>query len=360
MNKNRLSFCKLSIEFVFIFLFLINGRQSFAYSNNLGSLGEEQASEKIELEKMRQELKELKATTSEATEAFKKIDASPLKKGLQEFHLFCQQANHEVMPGKTIECYTYNGLLPGPILRVKEGQLVRIIVHNQLATSTSFNMHGMALPESVNGFPNAESGLIKPKQTYVYQFVAKNIGTYWYHPQVIHADQKVKGMYGVFIVDPDGPPVKTMDQDIILVLSDIAVEKTQAAAGASSKLIAAIAGAGKSTSTIYLVNGKTSPAIPGIEVQPNTRVRMRIINAGQHSVPLHLTGHKFELVSINGNLVGEQTARDTITCGVSDRLDLEFNANNPGVWCLSSELIEQTTSGGQFPAGIICLMRYVD
>jgi FtsP/CotA-like multicopper oxidase with cupredoxin domain len=221
-------------------------------------------------------------------------------------------------------------------------------------------MHGMVLPESVGGLPNSQSGLIKPKQTYAYQFVAKPVGTYWYHPQIMHADQKAKGLYGVFIVEPDDPSVKPADQEIIIVLSDLVVEKNASGTSAPAKLVATISGANKSGSPFYLVNGKTAPAIPAIEVRPNTRIRMRIINAGQHAVPLHITGHKFEVVSINGNLTGEQTARDTITCGVSDRIDLEFIANNPGVWSLASELIEQTTTNGQFPGGIVCLLRYVD
>jgi FtsP/CotA-like multicopper oxidase with cupredoxin domain len=215
----------------------------------------------------------------------------------------------------------------------------------------------MVLPESVDGLPNSKAGLIKPGQTYAYQFVAKPAGTYWYHPQIIHAEQKAKGMYGAFIVEPEAP-IKTADEDFVLILGDTSANKWQlpAASGTVNK-----AGTtGSNSKVVYLINGKTAPIIPAIEVRQNTRVRLRIINASQHPVPLHITGHKFEFSSLNDRLVSEQSATDTVTCGVSDHMDLEFNANNPGVWCLGSELIEQSTNNGQFPGGIACLIRYVD
>jgi manganese oxidase len=343
--------------YIVLFLLQTSYLPAYSQSDDITELGAEQASEKSELEQMRQQLKELKATTSDAMTAFNKLDTSPLKKGLKEFHLFCRTASHEIAPGKNIECLTYNGLIPGPPIRVKEGQLVRIIVHNQLEQNTSFHLHGMVLPESVDGLPNSKSGLIKPGQTYAYQFVAKPVGTYWYHPQIMHGEQKIKGMYGAFIVEPD-EPVKMADEDMVLILGDTAANKLQVSALAANKTMTSTV---VSTNKVdYLINGKTAPAIPAIEVRPNSRVRLRIINASQHAVPLHITGHKFEIVSLNGNLTGEQTARDTITCGVSDRMDLEFTANNPGLWSIGSELIEQSTNNGQFPGGIACVLRYVE
>ncbi len=312
--------------------------KTYAGSSEITELGEEQVDEKQELEKMRQELNDIKGSIKEGLAGISKVDTNALK-NLQEFHLICKSARCEISPGKTVDCLTYNGILPGPTIRVKEGQLVRLIVHNQLNTPTSLHIHGMVLPASVDGIPNTKTGLIQPGQTYVYQFIAKPVGTYWYHPQIIHADQKSKGLYGALIVEPAGAPVKSVDQDLVLVLSDIA---------------------GGSHSIFYLINGKTAPAIPAIEVSQDSRIRLRLINCGQHAVPLHISGHKFEVVALNGNLVGEQTERDTITLGVSDRLDLEFTANNPGVWSLGSELVEQSSNDGQFPGGIACVIKYID
>ena len=86
---------------------------------------------------------------------------------------------------------------------------------------------------------------------------------------------------------------------------------------------------------------------------------MRIVNAGQESIPLSLSGHRFEVVSVNGNDPLEpHTFRDTITLNPADRYDLEWTANNPGVWSLASERYDQNTKDGKFPGGIACVVRY--
>lgn len=330
---------------------------AYSLPQDLIDLEGEQASEKSELEQMRQQLKELKSTTQEADAVYKQLNASPLKKGFNEFHLFCQNKSHEISPDKSIDCLTYNGLLPGPTLRVKEGQLVRIVIHNQLQQSTSFHIHGMILPDSVDGIPTAKGGLIKPGQTYAYQFVAKPAGTYWYHPQIIHADQKTKGMYGTLIVEPENP-LRTNDQDLVLMLGETPTykEKSATTTSAASKTSSI---SHTSIKPVFLVNGKTAPAIPVMEVRPNSLVHMRIINAAQHSIPLHISGHKFNILSLNGDSVTGRST-DTINCNVSDRLDLEFKADNPGLWSLGSEKLDQCTVNGQFPGGVACLIKYVE
>jgi len=395
--QTRMKFTWTFILILILTNFWINPK-AFAGSKELSSLNEEQTDEKQDLESMKRELSSIKQSINEGLDGLNKVDTKALKE-LQEFHLICKTACCEIAPGKTIECYTYNGILPGPTIKVKEGQLVRLIVHNQLNTATSLDLHGMSLPASVDGLPSPQAGLIAPGESYVYQFVAKPIGTYWYHPQIMHSDQKAKGMYGAFIVEPSGPPVKSADQDIALILGTMTVTKTgaestpkpiaeprpasssphqnnlfarprnnynkqamveqTARADASTATYTATSPTGHYQSVFYLVNGKTAPYIPSIEVNPNSRVRLRVINSGQHSIPLHLTGHKFQLVSLNGNLTSEQTARDTMTLGVSDRAELEFTADNPGTWTLASELIEQSTNNGKFPGGIAVLLKYL-
>ena len=334
----------------FVIFWALSHQAIYSATNDVTNLQEEQIAEKDELEQMREQLKELKATTNDAMVVYHKLDSSPLKKGLQEFHLFCRAANHEILPGKTVECLTYNGILPGPLMKVKEGQLVRIVIHNQLDQSTSFHLHGMILPESVDGLPNSQNDLIKPGQTYAYQFVAKPAGLYWYHPQIMHTEQRARGMYGALIVEPEEASVKAVDNEQVLVLGDTSANKWQSSPNLTSK-----SGVPKAA---YLINGKTAPAIPVLEVRLNSRVRLNVINAGQYPIPLHVTGHKFEIISLNGNLV--HNTSDTITCGVGDRLQLEFTADNPGVWSLGSELLEQCTENGRFPSGIACLIRYME
>jgi FtsP/CotA-like multicopper oxidase with cupredoxin domain len=329
-----------------------------------GSLGEEQAAEKIELENMKQEMKDINVTTDEAIRALNKIDTTAAKRLPREIHLFCKEALCEISPGVKINCLTYNGHIPGPQIVAQEGELLRVILHNQLKVPTSLHFHGMTLPQGIDGLPRTEAGLVKPGETYAFQFIAQPKGTYWYHPQIIHAEQKARGLSGALVVVP-AEASKTCDREFIIVFGDLLTKsKPGAAAADAAKTLVAVAptnhqNEANETTNYFLANGQSAPAIPAIEVSEGMRVRLRLINASQHEIPLHLSGHRFDIVSVNGDLVQNQTPRDTITLEVSDRVDLEFTANNPGVWSLASEKVEETTSNGKFPGGIACVVRYV-
>ena len=157
-------------------------------------------------------------------------------------------------------------------------------------------------------------------------------------------------------------PSKVYDRDIVIVLNDLRVRPTQpnAARSAAGRVaMIAVAPTKESGSTLHLFNGKSAPAISPIEIKQGERVRLRVINAGQEPVPLCLSGHHLEVVSINGSDPGEpHVFRDTICLNPSDRCDLEFTATNPGVWSLASERYDQSTNDGKFPGGIACVVRY--
>jgi FtsP/CotA-like multicopper oxidase with cupredoxin domain len=96
-----------------------------------------------------------------------------------------------------------------------------------------------------------------------------------------------------------------------------------------------------------------------VELRQGERVRLRVINTAQHAIPLYLTGHRFEVLSINGgDSLEPHVYRDTITLNPSDRVDLSFAADNPGVWSFASEVLEQASNEGKFPGGIACVVRY--
>ncbi len=342
-----------------------------------GSLGQEQAAEKNELEDMRNEMNDIKSITKHAVSDLNKINTKDAKNNAREFHLICKEGSIEVFPGTKVNCLTYNGHIPGPVIRVQEGDLVRVVVHNQMHTATSLHFHGLVLPQSVDGLPRRDGGLVRPNDTYSYQFVAQPAGTYWYHPQIVHSDEKVQGMYGALIVDSkDSVP----DEDFVLILGELdAIVPGNSASGTAHAAHAPAPdseAAPASTWTavtptkfanftgnkriFYLVNGQSAPAIPPIEVVQGKKVRLRFINASQRAVPIHLSGHKLEIVNINGEPIQSQGSRDTVDIGPSDRVDVQFTADNPGVWSLGSELYEQTNNEGKFPGGIALVVRYVD
>ncbi|HEY9717982.1 MAG TPA: multicopper oxidase domain-containing protein [Trichormus sp.] len=318
-------------------------------------MAQEQASERRQLQEMHGETNDIKSEINGAINQLNQVSRETAsQQNVKEVHLFAKRAQCELMPGTTLDCLTYNGKLPGPLIRVNEGDHVRIILHNQLSVSTSLLLHGMVLPQSVSGLPRKDAGMVAPGQSYAYQFVAKQAGTFWYHPQINHSDEKMQGLAGALIVDPLSA-AKTFDKDVVLVIGDL-----YATAGSAKSAIATTASA-SGTVCFHLLNGKSAPAIPAIELRQGERVRLRVINAGQQPVPLHLSGHRFEIVAVNGSDSMEpHVIRDTVTLNPSDRYDLEFAADNPGVWSLASEIDAQSTNNGKFPGGIACVVRYSD
>ena len=327
-----------------------------------GDVGEEQIREKQEIRDMRNEMDDINSTIKDATQKFNELSTTLNQEAnRQEVHLFARESDWSTSPTSSVHCLTYNGKIPGPVIRVMEGQMVRVVLHNQLTVPTSLRFHGVIAPHSVNGLPRSGAGLVAPGKTYAFQFRAGQSGTFWYQPQIVHQDQRQLGLYGTLIVAPH-TKMKTNDKDVTLVFSQIyKVKRTSAAskgtaysAVASTQLQPA-----PGVECDYLVNGKEAPAIEPIELRKGERVLLRLVNASQEAIPLHLSGHRMKLVAINGSdKLEPHVVRDTFTLNPSDRVDAEFVADNPGVWSLASELAHQATKGGKFPGGMACVVRY--
>lgn len=326
-----------------------------AQIDDAADLYTQQQQEKGELRDMKQEMDSIRNNMNQALQDMQKVGAAvQARKQTKEFQLQCKESGWEIMPGTQIPAMTYNGKLPGPEICVQEGEHVRITLHNQLKTSTSLYFHGLILPQSVAGLPRKGAGLVAPGESYTFEFIASNPGTFWYHPQVTHADQLSRGLCGALIVEPRSMP-KTYERDFALILGEWNV--VDRPDNKEMKSAAAYGTAG--SYPLFLANGKSAPAIPPFEVHNGERIRLRVINASKQFCPLSLTGHKFEIVSNNGSDATEpHTTRDTVTIGPGERMDLEFVADNPGVWSLSSMIPSQSSANGKFPGGLAVVVRY--
>ncbi|HEX8580236.1 MAG TPA: copper resistance system multicopper oxidase [Allosphingosinicella sp.] len=120
--------------------------------------------------------------------------------------------------GRSGHAVTLNGTLPGPLLRLKEGQRVRIHVDNRLDEDTSIHWHGLIVPFEMDGVPGVSFPGIKARSTFTYDFPVKQSGTYWYHSHSGHQEQS--GHYGPLLIDPAGPDPVAYDREHVIVLSD--------------------------------------------------------------------------------------------------------------------------------------------
>src|SRR5690606_26764539 len=117
-----------------------------------------------------------------------------------ETHLVARVAEVEILPGIRSEVYTYDGGIPGPAIRAAQGD--RVIVHfkNELPEATSIHWHGLRVPNDMDGVPGVTQAEILPGESFSYDFVVPDAGTFWYHPHVRSAAQVGFGLYGSFIV----------------------------------------------------------------------------------------------------------------------------------------------------------------
>lgn len=128
--------------------------------------------------------------------------------------------------GRTGTAMTINGTIPGPLIRLKEGQEVTIRVKNQLMEASSIHWHGVLLPSHMDGVPGVSFRGIQPGETYHYRFVVKQSGTYWYHSH--SGGQELRGMYGAMIIDPVEPDPFQYDREYIVMLSEWSLESMEA------------------------------------------------------------------------------------------------------------------------------------
>ena len=131
------------------------------------------------------------------------LGAQPLQArlvgGVKVFEVTAREVQWEVEPGVKRTAFAYNGVVPGPTIRVTEGDRVRVILKNQLPESTSIHFHGLITPNAMDGVPFITQLPVKPGQVFTYEFVARPAGTHMYHSH--HGpDQITKGLLGAFIV----------------------------------------------------------------------------------------------------------------------------------------------------------------
>src|SRR6185437_4200868 len=144
-----------------------------------------------------------------------------IEKGVKVFELTAKKTQWETEPGMMVEAWAYNGQVPGPRLHVREGDRVRVILHNELPESTSIHFHGLEIPNDQDGVPFITQPPVKPGDSFTYEFTARNAGSHMYHSHHDSTKQVGLGLLGAFIVAPKQPmPLERVDEDFVLILND--------------------------------------------------------------------------------------------------------------------------------------------
>ncbi len=238
--------------------------------------------------------------------------------GVKVFELTAREMQWEVEPGVSRAGFAYNGQIPGPTIRVTEGDRLRVTLKNALPESTAIHFHGLVVPNAMDGVPFITQPPVKPGQTFTYEFVAKPAGTHMYHSH--HGvDQITKGLLGAFIVEPkDRSHEPKVAQDVIIVVNDGPLG--------------------------FTLNGKSFPATQPIVVKRGERTRIRYMNEGQLIHPMHLHGLVQEVIAKDGHRLPQPYLADTLDVAPGERYDVIVTGAEPGVWALHCHILSHVES----------------
>ena len=188
----------------------------------------------------------------------------------------------------------YDGLSPGPTLRLTQGEELKVRLVNELRQATVVHWHGLRLPNAMDGVPHLTQMPIEPGASFDYHFTPPDAGTFWYHSHFLSSEQLARGLYGVLIVDERAPV--DVDRDVVLALDDWRLMDDGAIQPSFGNFHDA-AMAGRLGQYITL-NSEDTLDLP---VKTNERVRLRIVNTANARIfQFRIAQHAARVMAVDG------------------------------------------------------------
>lgn len=235
------------------------------------------------------------------------VSILPDGRTLREFTIIAQDVEIEVAPGIFLEAWTYNGTVPGPTIRVTEGDLVRINFINQGSHPHTIHLHGVHPAEMDGVFE-----IIGPGGRFVYEFTAEPFGLFLYHCHVQPAAEHInRGLYGVFIVDPKTP--RPPADEMVMIMNGFDTDFDE-------------------ENNFYAVNGPAFYYMKNpIEIKVNEPIRIYLVNILEFDPinSLHIHGNMYKLYR-SGTSLTDYELTDMVTISQGERAVIEFSYKYPG------------------------------
>ncbi|MCB9092711.1 MAG: copper oxidase [Halobacteriovoraceae bacterium] len=274
-----------------------------------------------------------------STAEYKVID------GVKVFHLIAEPLEWEVAPGFTIHTWGFNGSVPGPMIEVTEGDKVRIYVTSKLPAPTTVHWHGVLIICGMDGVAGVTQPAIPPGETYLYEFIFPDSGTFMYHPHFDSMTQEGMGLTGMILVHKREPEVtKRPDRDFAIMLQEWNIDVGTARPNTL-----------KMDFNVLTMNGKVMPATQPLvaELGDTVWVRYGNLSAMDHH-PIHLHGYSFKIIGSDGGWAENKSVllpETTVLVPVGAAKVIEFLADNPGDWIFHCHMTHHTMNqmGHEFP-----------
>lgn len=255
-----------------------------------------------------------------------------LKDGTKEFHLTAETFKWEVEPGKVVDAWGFNGMVPGPTIRADVGDKVRIVVKNDLPEPTSVHWHGIQLPNKMDGVPNVTQDSIKPGKTFTYEFPVTRIADTWYHSHYDGTKQVSSGLWGAIqFGDMPTPNKEKVAQRHVIQIQD-----------------AGVIG--------MTLNGKSYPATQPLKARVGDWVEVTYVNAGTMAHPMHLHGVDQVIIAKDGFPLEQTYKADTVNVAPGERYTVLIHADQPGKWIWHCHIFPHS-EGAQGMFGLVMEMQ---
>jgi uncharacterized cupredoxin-like copper-binding protein len=234
--------------------------------------------------------------------------------GTLQWELTASVIQWETEPGKVVEAYAYNGMVPGPQLRAEVGDKIRIILHNELPEPTTIHSHGLFVPPEMDGVPVISQPAVMPGESFTYEYTLRNAGSHMYHSHFMAEHQVPMGLLGAFVVtDPNDAEAPVVDQDIAMILNDGPLG--------------------------FTINGKGFPATEPIVAKQGEMIRIRYMNEGLQIHPMHLHGIPQLVIAKDGWTLPQPHYEDTVLVAPGERIDVLVEATELGTWAFHCHIL---------------------
>ncbi len=195
---------------------------------------------------------------------------------------------------EALAVWAYDGVVPGPTLRVRRGEPFELELHNQLPDPTTIHWHGVRVPHAMDGVPYLTQAPIEPGERFLYRFTPPDSGTFWYHPHLGTPEQVERGLAGALVVDDDEPP--PVDRDEVWLLDDWRLDRRGRVAEDFYDYMD-VSHAGR-LGQVLTVNGVPEPTL---KLRAGQRLRLRLVNAANARIfALELEGLPAWLIARDG------------------------------------------------------------
>lgn len=234
------------------------------------------------------------------------------------FDIVAAETEVPLLDGSTLRVWAYNGSVPGPTLRLRLGETLRVTFTNKLPQETTIHWHGVRVPNGMDGVPHATQPPVPPGGSFVYEFTPKDAGTFWFHPHVRSSEQVERGLYGLLVVEDAQPPPYT--QDVAWIVDDwLLGEDRQISPRFNTPHDLSHDGR---WGNVISVNARTDTVL---RVAVGERIRLRLLNAsnGRIYAP-ELPGLDARVIAVDGLYTRAPFPLERFELAPGNRLDVDI------------------------------------